>query len=179
MTIQHVRQKDAKGCVIACLSMVSGIPYDEVSAAFIGDRSVEGLSLFRYDVWLNQMGYAVNRLYKHYGPLQADRVVWPIPPFAPVHIVAVNGNGSHAVVMKEDGTVLDPEKDAPCRLSDYADVAQIAGIFKVCDPMPQEKLIGLHWSGGSPDKRCIWCGAPNDSYHYHDECPARSGLTTP
>lgn len=180
MTIQHIRQKDLKGCVIACLSMVTGIPYDEVSADFIGDRRVDGLSLTRYDAWLNQKGYAVNRFYRHYSPLQADRAVWPIPPFAPAHIVCVNlANGSHAIVMKDDGTVLDPEKDAPCRLSDYADVSQIAGIFKVRDPMPVEKLIGLHWSDGNKKCQCRWCGADNESYQYHDECPARKGLTTP
>ena len=49
-TMQHVRQKHAKGCVVACLSMITGIPYDEIIPDFYGDRETDGLSCSCYDV---------------------------------------------------------------------------------------------------------------------------------
>lgn len=176
--IQHVRQKHAKGCVIACLAMVTGIPYDEVGRGFHGDRNIEGMGYHAYDVWLNERGYAVIRRYKHFSPLHADRLEVPLTPFADAHIVAVNlpCRASHAVVMDATGAVLDPNKDMPCTMADYPSVDYVAGIFKVHEPFPVESLIGLHWSNGT--RKCQWCGKPSNEYEYRDPCPARDGLRT-
>jgi hypothetical protein len=160
--------------------MVTGIPYDEVLAGFHGDRNTEGLGSHQSDVWLEQLGYAVLRRYgRFYSPLHADRTSpWPCEPFADVHICEVpTGSGYHAIVLMRDGTVLDPNADAPRRLSDYPEVTNIAGIFKVCDPFPSERLVGLHRTYGTG--KCRFCGADGESYKYHDPCPGRGELHTP
>jgi hypothetical protein len=177
--VQHVRQKHTKGCVIACLSMVTGIPYDEVALGFHGDRDKEGLGYHAYDCWLNQLGYAVLRRFSFYSPLHADRTAWPCEPFADAHLVEVpSPSGGHALVLLGDGSVFDPnESPAARRLSDYAKVNWIAGVFRVCEPFSRQPLIGLHWTHGSG--KCTWCGADGNSYHYHDACPGRGTMTTP
>lgn len=147
---RHVRQKHPKGCVVACLSMITGIPYDDVFRGFTGDRNVDGLSQFAYDGWLNQHGYVVLRRYLHYAALHADRAVWPCKPFADAHLCTVEiGDGSHAVVMDGAGVVLDPIKDAPGTLADYAKVSYIAGIYRVREAFLPEALTGLHWDSAS------------------------------
>ncbi|HSZ58619.1 MAG TPA: hypothetical protein VK797_23325 [Tepidisphaeraceae bacterium] len=176
--IRHVRQKHARGCVVACLSMITGIPYDEVDAGFHGDREKDGLGYHQYDAWLNQLGYAVIRRFWHYCPLQADRADWPCQPFADVHLVCLpSPMGEHAVVMLKDGSVLDPNESSPKRLSDYPKINSIAGIYRVSGTFPPERLIGLHWTHNSG--KCSWCGADGQSYAYHDPCPARQDLRTP
>lgn len=171
--MNHVRQKHANGCVIACLSMITGIPYDEIIPEFYGDRSKVGISDFQWDVWLAQKGYAIARKYKHYGVQHADRIVWPCEPFADAHICQVQfANGSHAIVLLRDGIVLDPNSDVLGKLSDYPSINNICGVWKVGEPAPLGPLAYLHWSDGAG--KCGHCGAANDSYKYHDPCPARN-----
>lgn len=157
--------------------MLTGISYDDVLRDFSGDRVTEGLSDFTYDVWLNQRGYALRRFYRHYSPLHADRAQWPLEPFADAHLCQVSyPTGGHAVVLLRDGTVLDPARESPSRLSDYDDVSNMAGVYRVSDPFPPEELIGHHWSDGS--RKCQWCGMHIDSYKSSDVCPARHGIIT-
>lgn len=175
MTVQHIQQKHANGCVVACLSMVTGIPYDDIINDFTGDRMKEGLSPFTYDTWLGYKGYAIVSRYKHYSPLHAERDQWPCEPFADIHIASIRTNiGSHAVIWLRDGTVLDPLKNSPCQLSDYnyEDVQQIIGLYKVIEPSSPGPLTLLHWSDAT--SKCMWCGADVDSYKYRDPCPARN-----
>lgn len=172
MTIKWVEQKHKNGCVVACLSMVTGIPYDDIMHDFTGDRTDEGLSCFVYDVWLAYKGYAIQRVYKHYSPLHADRQSWPPSPFADTHLaLADTAQGSHCLVWQRNGAVLDPLIETHRTLSDYT-VGMITGVYQVGEPIETGPLSYLHWSGR--DKKCLWCGADSDTYKHRDPCPARN-----
>lgn len=172
--IKHIKQRHSKGCVIACLSMITNIPYDDILSDFTGDRHEEGISMFSYDPWLYQKGYAIIRKYRLYQPLHADVKEWPCKPFADIHLISSRNNwGSHACVWMADGTVLDPMEDEPRKIEDYSAIENVAGLFKVIESSDPGPLIYLHWSNG---EKCIWCGASHDSYEYHDPCPARNSI---
>jgi hypothetical protein len=170
--VQRVQQEHAKGCALACLAMVSGIPYQAVVADFEGDRNAEGVSHHSADAWLAERGYAVQRRYRYYAPLHSVFETWPCPPFAPVHIVEVEyTNGGHSVVMLAGGTVLDPNVEGARKLADYDRVTIITGIHRVGSPLSSERLIGQHYAEG---EACRYCGANVHSYCYLDPCPARA-----
>ncbi|WP_426315536.1 hypothetical protein ACN9MF_11485 [Methylobacterium fujisawaense] len=130
--IAHVRQQEAYGCAIACCAMVRGVSYAEVRATF-GEPG-RG---FTHDVWqeyLARHGFAVQHLYRIDQLTCAEREVWPLTPWADVHVCSVDaghGMGSHLIILLRDGTVLDPATHAARRLADYTSVAFMAAVYAV------------------------------------------------
>jgi hypothetical protein len=125
VTPTHVRQADPCGCVVAALAMVTGRSYEEVKAYFIGcDFQSEGIS---HDVMQRN------------GLVQARRKPWPCAPWAPAHLMGIDG-GRHCVVLLRDGTVLDPNQDAPRRIEDVGDVSYILGVFQVSEIEAVERM---------------------------------------
>lgn len=117
--------------------MIVGKSYAEVKAE-TGDCYLDGGSQFPADQYLTEHGFAIGRIYRYDQFRKVDgrnqvREVWPIPPFAPVHLCMVHVVQSmgHLVVMLSDGTVLDPLNSSPRQLSNYLSVEYIAGIWKV------------------------------------------------
>lgn len=130
---QVIRQKDSHGCLVACLAMATGDAYDTIKQWFTDrDQSFgEGGGITELEVaaYLGERGFAYRRLYC-WLPGNTKRTPWPSPPFAPVHIVGVNGAGRHGVVWLTNGTVLDPALSEPRHINDY-EVAYIIGVWKV------------------------------------------------
>lgn len=115
--------------------MITGKTYAEVKAGF-SERdwaSAEGgiPSSTGGLAYLAEHGFAALTKYRHYAPRAVDRDVWPVEPFADVHLCTVMAERSHAVLLLRDGTVLDPNSPKPKRLSDYNRVDMIAGVFPV------------------------------------------------
>ena len=127
----HVLQKESAGCVIASLAMATGQTYQQVRDWFLrGDFDTYGISYVDAHAYLGEHGYAVIHQWKHLSPRNCDRSVWPPKPFAPVHICFVMGSGTHAVVMLQDGTVFDPNREGKHLLADYAQVSGVTGVYK-------------------------------------------------
>lgn len=130
--IAHVRQEEAFGCAIACCAMVRGVSYAEVRATL----GAPGRGFTR-DVWheyLARHGFAIQHLYRIDQLARSEREVWPLAPWADVHLCSVDaghGMGSHLVVLLRDGTVLDPATEVARRLADYTDVAYMAAVYAV------------------------------------------------
>lgn len=137
--IDHVQQSDSHGCLLACLSMATGLPYAAVKAWFeAGGATFTGESggITEHTVcdFLGEHGYAWRRAYRVLSPGNRLREQWPLSPFAPVHIVGVQGAGRHGVVMLYEGTVLDPLDARPRTLDEYSDVAYMLGIWPIQKP---------------------------------------------
>ncbi|MEW6626892.1 MAG: hypothetical protein AB1431_08905 [Pseudomonadota bacterium] len=130
--IMHVPQLEQYGCAIACCAMIRGVSYEEAAETF--GPPGRGLT---HDVWgeyLARHGFAVQHLYRYDQIANGPRSPWPLSPWAPAHICAVDaghGIGSHLIVLLADGAVLDPATDAPRCLSDYGRISFMAGIFRV------------------------------------------------
>ena len=134
--VTHVRQDDRYGCVVACCAMVSETSYADVAA----DLGAPGRGFTR-DTWMEYLarrGFAVQFHYRYDCIAGKTRDPWPLAPWADLHLCSVDaghGDGSHVVVMRADGSVLDPVTDSPRRLSDYAAVAYMAAVYRV-EPAP-------------------------------------------
>jgi hypothetical protein len=134
--MQHVRQEDPAGCVCASLAMVTGRSYATVKLdpLFRGVDWSVGITHQSAEMYLALTGFASGLVYRWLPGIidgkqpQIER--WPPEPFAPSHIVSING-GRHNVVWLPDGTVLDPMQEAPRRLDDCGDVAYVLGIWRV------------------------------------------------
>jgi hypothetical protein len=136
-----VKQPEPKGCGIACLSMILGRSYDDLCKEygrrfqdrgtnlpavkeFLGNHGWSSISLFRY-LFINFDCEKVN----------IPRAEWPPAPFAPVHIAEVkqpSGN-THFVLMRADGTVLDPLRDGEFQLKDWPEIYGVHGFWKIQD----------------------------------------------
>ena len=132
---RYVKQKDPYGCAIACLAMVTGYPYEYVRDYYSGkDFKKEGLS-FHTDVeFLTDNGFSVNWKYKTYQSkgINGTRKEWPPRLWADIHIVSVitHNNRPHAIVMKKDGTIFDPNNSGHMSLNSYKEVSQVIGVYR-------------------------------------------------
>lgn len=108
MEIKHVLQKDRYGCAPACLAMVLGVEYEQATGLVPMGSIDQGTDALAIQRALIKRKHRV--VYRH----RLAR------PFAPVHILCIAARGKvlmsaadsidmrHIVVMREDGTVLDP-----------------------------------------------------------------------
>lgn len=132
MGIQLVRQEDHSGCAIACAAMLTGTTYAYARGLF--GNPGNGFGHFRWQEFLARHGCAVQMMYRFDALTQEPRSPWPLQPWAPAHIVAVDagrGAGSHVVVLLADGTVLDPLLDEPRAFEAYSGIEYMAGVFRV------------------------------------------------
>lgn len=140
-SIRFVRQEDPRGCLVACVAMVTGHSYQSarewfanIGKTFAGpDGGLLDIDVMAY---LGTYGYAYDRRYRWWGA-NRPRENWT-KPFAPAHIVAVASNGAHAVVMTREGFVFDPADDhasrvaaglPPKTLADYSNVEYVLGVW--------------------------------------------------
>ena len=132
--ITYVKQRGETDCVIACLAMVTGKSYDEtleVFAPYWDKYSEEGVGDNAFYQYLGDNGYLVQTFKKFYEPTQSNRIIWPIEPFAPVHVLGVDYLGDeHGIVMDKDGLIFDPYDSKKIGLYEYQIVYEIIGIWK-------------------------------------------------
>lgn len=135
MKVKWVRQEDSHGCGVACLAMLTAKTYAEVRAWFKRpDFSREGMTFHEVDHYLTEHGYAVARKWQFTQNEEKNkrREVWPVEPFAEVHICSVrNEHANHFVVLLADGKVLDPLFAAPRTISDYVEVSNVTAVHRV------------------------------------------------
>lgn len=131
--VRLIRQKEANGCVVACMAMVSGKTYDEARADHIFSEladDAKGCSFREAEEYLWRHGFAWQEIYRCGPPGNTNKTVWPPAPWADVHVCEVRTGQAHAVVLLKDGSVLDPLCDEPKRLTDYAEVYSVRAVFK-------------------------------------------------
>lgn len=129
--IKWVRQEHANGCGLAALAMLLGYSYAEALALVtehvpdhsrVEDWDASGTSHYLIDFMLAKSGGYVQRRYPVWD--------WPMEPFAPAHYASVRqpSGKSHFVVVRDDGSVLDPMREGVHRLGDWSEVNQITGV---------------------------------------------------
>ncbi len=128
--VEWVAQEHENGCVIASLSMVTGMTYKQVQQSF-KVKVERGVHDDETDAWLAEHGFAVARKERRYKPGKCNRSPWPPAPFADLHLVVVKEDDYHMVVMLRDGTVLDPATPGSWRLTDYGSVMWVAAVVSI------------------------------------------------
>lgn len=140
MPCEWIGQRQIRDCGVAALAMLTGKSYEAIAAYFRNpDFSVKGLYLVGIDDYLADHGFAVARKKRYLGFFHDDkappREPWPPEPFAEMHLCEVKVNEKspvyHFVVMLRDGSCLDPLTPERKRLSDYHQVLNVAGVFRV------------------------------------------------
>ncbi|MGU3476920.1 hypothetical protein [Methylobacterium sp. D48H] len=126
-----VRQEDRYGCAIACVAMLLDRTYADMRAA-VGEPG-HGFTHDSLGELLIRGGYALQHVFRIDQVTQRPRPVWPLAPWAPIHVCTVDagGPGSHLVVMLADGTIMDPATTTMGRLSDYRAVISMTGLNRV------------------------------------------------
>lgn len=131
--INYVRQEDPYGCQYACLAMLIGKKYSDIRGE-LGPLGKHGCS---YDLWkevLSRNGFAYQFHWRFDQQTNKIRSIWPLPLWADAHICTVDagqGDGSHAVIVLRDGTVLDPHSGPGKQFKDYSGTTYMAGIYDV------------------------------------------------
>ena len=134
MKIQYVAQKDPAGCAVACMSMVTGIPYDKVKQHFNANFEKDGLSPDHTREFVCDQGFSsVEATARGYNNLAGSNKRMS-RPFADVHIVTVqpkvDSRLNHAIVMDKKGRIYDPENPKIKDLSDYYYIVRVTGFWK-------------------------------------------------
>lgn len=134
-----VRQEDPNGCFVAAMAMVTGKTYAQVKEE-TGHAWMRGALDQTVENYLSQRGFAVTKWWQYdsckayaeqNGALDIKRNTWPLPPFAPIHVCQVKTRVTHWVVMLSNGNVLDPVTPEVKRLTDYAEVTLIMGVWRI------------------------------------------------
>jgi hypothetical protein len=149
--LRLVRQEDANGCMIACLAMVAGLTYAAARALFhpwyFEQAAFNGFPLCDIESVLGELGYASIVRHEHCHFAACDRAAWPPDPWADRHICSVvpaSGRGTHGVVLRGDGAVLDPWAGPVASLSAYPRCYTVASIHRVsAAKLPQSP--DEHW----------------------------------
>jgi hypothetical protein len=133
--VRLVRQEHPEGCLVACLAMVSGRTYAEVSALFVRDRYEDGgLNDYQVFDFLASEGFFWRHVhcYSHIGPSK-EREQWPLPLATDITICRVDagrgGQLSHGIVVTRDGQAYDPASGLR-KFSDYATVGAMTFISR-------------------------------------------------
>jgi hypothetical protein len=131
LKIVRVEQKNAMGCGVACLAMITGKSYDDIALSFDPKQLDEdGLDFATLDAYLAEHGYAT-RLLSHARHGESE---WPPDPFGPIHICQIRrqkfGDATHFVVMDRWGGVFDPDPafDRVGSLRDYVGILTVAAV---------------------------------------------------
>lgn len=160
-----VGQDHANGCGFAALAMIVGKTYAQVVAEFAGDAHPNGYrynpdtgspAYYAMDLYLAEEGFAVSRLYEDRFPhCRNEKRAWPPEPFAPLHLCNVKvyseSTRNHWVVMLADGAVLDPLTPEPRRLTDYAEVHNVAAVIPFMPPTVEDASVSRKGDRQSDD----------------------------
>ncbi len=133
MKINYIAQKDRCGCAVACISMVTGIPYDTVAARFETDFSKEGIKPELSREFVCDAGFsAVEAIAYGIETVSASNKRMA-RPFADIHIISVqpfiDSEVNHAVVMDKRGRIYDPDNPKRRDLSHYYYIVRVQGFF--------------------------------------------------
>ena len=126
-----VRQEDSHGCGAACFAMLTNRTYEGAKATIKHDGwDRSGIAGIVLDQYFAEEGIAIARRYSHIDGV--ERAVWPVAPFADVHLCQVTTvGGGHFVILLRDGTVVDPLDPQTHSLTDYLSVMNIAGLTRI------------------------------------------------
>jgi hypothetical protein len=135
MKITYRKTIEKNGCIISCLAMATGKTFEEVLKGleqyWKNDGADNGVDDVAWMAYLAARGYAIQDISYEYDPEDKLLDPWPIPPFAPVHMVFVYDEGPHAIIMDDSGRIYDGNDKKKKKLSDYYRVYRIVGIWKV------------------------------------------------
>lgn len=131
--IKYVAQKDSFGCAVACIAMVTGIPYDTIAKEFCADFKREGMRSEASRVYICDHGFSVIEVTSHgYQDVHASNARMSLP-FAEIHVVTVqpfaDSQLNHDVVMDSRGRVFDPEQPKVKDFSHYYAIVCVLGLF--------------------------------------------------
>src|SRR5687768_5081497 len=111
MKINYVRQKHSAGCAVACIAMVTGIPYDKVDKQFRTHFEHDGMKPEVARDYVCDKGFSSIEVISHGHTRLADSNKRMARPFADVHIAVVQPHAdsdvNHAVVVDKRGRVYD------------------------------------------------------------------------
>lgn len=97
----------------------------------------QGIGDAVFDEYLAQRGYAIQYQRHEYRPRFLLRASWPPKPWAPIHVADVFDQGLHAVVVLQDGRVMDPSDRKRRALGEYHRVFGMCGVWKVGERFPE------------------------------------------
>lgn len=128
-----ISQPDNCGCVPACVAMILGVPYDAATKMFAADFQADGVTHDAgVDAVLGHGWVAVTKKVDAYNH-KDDHREFLLTPFADIHLLTVvthaDCSTGHAVVMLEDGTILDPS-EKPLKKEDYWYIRTSTGFWK-------------------------------------------------
>jgi hypothetical protein len=135
MKIKRVQVEDENGCAPACIAMILGCKYRDVTKHFLTDFNKKGMPHARAVFFIEQHGFSsiTKELggVKHKDILRAEM----FKVFAPIHLLQVEPqfdvNYTHSVVMLHNGSLLDPspghESASP---DDYYHIRTVTGFWK-------------------------------------------------
>jgi len=134
MKVEYVAQKDDYGCAVACISMITGIPYDKVASSFAANFKREGLSADHARNFLCEHGFSAIEAVAHgYGGVERSNARMA-QPFAPVHLVTVQSQAdatlNHAIVMDHRGRIYDPDNPKRRDLGHYYCIVSVTGLWQ-------------------------------------------------
>ncbi len=133
MKFKYVRQKDSHGCAIACISMVTGIPYEKVVKSFRTNFNQDGMFPEVTRAYVCDQGFSAIEILAHGYNDVASTNKRMSRPFAEVHIVTVqpfaDSTINHAIVMDRRGRVFDPDDPKSKDLTQYYSIIRVQGYF--------------------------------------------------
>ena len=134
MKINYVRQKHRSGCAVACIAMVTGIPYEQVDKHFQTNFQHDGLKPEITRMFVCDQGFSSIEAISHGYHSLSDSNKRMARPFADVHIVSVqpfaDSEINHAVVMDKRGRVYDPDRPDIKNLSAYYYIVRVSGFWR-------------------------------------------------
>lgn len=142
---RYVRSQLPCSCVIATLAMLTEQPFSKVLKGlknfWVSEGQFNGIGDAVFESYLAQRGYAIRKVNHEYEPMCILRKEWPPkPPFAERNAADVFDQGMHAIVVLEDGRVLDPNDRKKRSLADYERVYSISSVYKVGEPLLDIKI---------------------------------------
>lgn len=146
--MKYVAQRGPVDCGVAALAMATGLPYETCAHPFehrlarpLGQRGGLNEDLITEFLWSS--GFAWQRIYRtsNFFADNRQREVWPIEPWAPVHLLMVHATRDwHFCVMDEAGLIFDPwdatrneKRLADLMPAPYSQVGWMMGIWRVRD----------------------------------------------
>lgn len=134
-SVVYVPQEERYGCSLACMAMILNISYKEIRSMWPSAKegSECGIAEYKRTSFLFKYGFIGHTEYATEAYTQRKRTSeeW-IKPFAPVHIVScITNKGPHAIVWLNDGRVYDPDIEGVHLISEYSDIQEITGYWKI------------------------------------------------
>lgn len=133
--MKHILQKSPRGCGLAVLQMVTDLPEEAIRGWFSHVDFVDhGIHAHALEGFLAENGYAYAKIYRCRRE-GVERVPWPPLPFADKHIITVEvapaSPCTHYIVMDRSGKIYDPLTLDDRKLSDYHQIYNFLGVFKI------------------------------------------------